>query len=131
MKKCPLALGSYFQQSDSNPGQLGLMRKHYRCAMPFSHFHLSSRIWASRISASVVNVSQMLGAVVSGLLAGTVGYRKVIFVSSIFMTVGWAFIGLSDGDFSLIMAGRLIHGGFFIGSLGQVYLSEITDAERR
>ena len=40
MKKCPLALGSYFQQSDSNPGQLGLMRKHYRCAMPFSHFHL-------------------------------------------------------------------------------------------
>ena len=79
----------------------------------------------------MVNVSQMLGAVVSGLLAGTVGYRKVIFVSSIFMTVGWAFIGLSNGDFSLIMAGRLIHGGFFIGSLGQVYLSEITDAERR
>ena len=30
-KKC---LGSFFQQSDSNPGQLGTKRERYRCAMP-------------------------------------------------------------------------------------------------
>ena len=31
-------LGSFFQQSDSNPGRLGTKRERYRCARPSPHF---------------------------------------------------------------------------------------------
>jgi MFS family permease len=73
----------------------------------------------------------MLGAILSGVLAGSIGHKKIILLSSVLMTIGWAFIGLSDGDFTLIMTGRLIHGGFFLSSVSQVYLAEVTDATRR
>ena len=83
------------------------------------------------VAASVVNISQVIGSVLSGYFAGTIGRRKVILISSVFMVVGWAFIGFSDGDYSLLMTGRLIHGFAFLASVSQVYLAEISDAHRR
>jgi MFS family permease len=79
----------------------------------------------------VVNISQVLGSVLSGYFAGTIGRKKVILISSVFMTIGWAFIGFSDGDYILIMTGRLIHGFAFLASVSQVYLAEIADVHRR
>ena len=81
--------------------------------------------------ASVVNISQVVGSVLSGYFAGTIGRKKVILASSLFMIMGWAFIGLSDGNFSLIMTGRVIHGFAFLASVSQVYLAEVSDTKRR
>ena len=67
----------------------------------------------------------------SGALAGAIGRKKVILISNIFVIVGWAFIGFSDGDFALIMIGRNIHGVVLLASLSQVYLAEVPDANRR
>ena len=83
------------------------------------------------ISASVVNISQAVGSIMSGALAGAIGRKKVILISNIFVIVGWAFIGFSDGDFALIMIGRNIHGVVLLASLSQVYLAEVPDANRR
>jgi MFS family permease len=82
-------------------------------------------------SASVVNISQVFGSVLSGYFAGVIGRKKVILISSILMTSGWALIGFSDGNYHLLMAGRLIHGFAFLASVSQVYLAEISDAKRR
>jgi MFS family permease len=67
----------------------------------------------------------------SGYFAGTIGRKKVILLSSVMMTAGWAFIGFSDGNYALLMTGRLIHGFAFLASVSQVYLAEISDAKRR
>jgi MFS family permease len=83
------------------------------------------------IAASVVNISQVLGSILTGSLAGAIGRKKVVLLSNIFIIVGWAFIGFSDGDFSLIMTGRIIHGAVFLASVSQVYLAEIADSKRR
>jgi len=82
-------------------------------------------------SASVINISQVFGSVLSGSFAGVIGRKKVILISSILMTSGWALIGFSDGNYHLLMAGRLIHGFAFLASVSQVYLAEISDAKRR
>ena len=79
----------------------------------------------------MVNISQVVGSVLSGYFAGTLGRKKVILASSLFMIIGWAFIGLSDGNFSLIMTGRVIHGFAFLASVSQVYLAEVSDTKRR
>jgi MFS family permease len=72
-----------------------------------------------------------VGSVLSGYFAGTIGRKKVILLSSVMMTAGWAFIGFSDGNYALLMTGRLIHGFAFLASVSQVYLAEISDAKRR
>ncbi len=82
-------------------------------------------------AASVVNISQIIGSVFTGSLAGMFGRKRVILLSSIFMIIGWAFIGFSDGNFALLLSGRLIHGGFFLASVSQVYLAEVSDSKRR
>lgn len=79
----------------------------------------------------MVNISQALGSVLTGSLAGAIGRKKVILLSNIFMIVGWAFIGFSNGDFGLIMAGRIVHGIVFLASVSQVYLAEVSDSKRR
>ena len=81
--------------------------------------------------ASIVNIGQIFGSIISGSLAGAYGRKKVILLSSIFMIIGWAFIGFSDGSYGLLMTGRLIHGAFFLASVSQVYLAEISDSKRR
>jgi MFS family permease len=78
-----------------------------------------------------MNISQAIGSIFSGSLAGKWGRKKAILVSNIFIVIGWALIGLSDGDFSLMMAGRNIQGAFFLASVSQVYLAEVSDAQRR
>jgi MFS family permease len=83
------------------------------------------------ITASVVNISQIIGSVFTGSLAGMFGRKRVILLSSIFMIIGWTVIGVSDGSFPLLITGRLIHGGFFLSSVSQVYLAEISDSVRR
>jgi len=40
-------------------------------------------------------------------------------------------IGLSNGDYTLLVIGRLVQGFGIMSSLSQIYLVEISDAKRR
>jgi len=58
--------------------------------------------------------------------------RKVAIVGSSFLLfLAWGLIGFSDGVYLYLVIGRVLQGFAILSSLMQVYLVEISDAQRR
>lgn len=83
------------------------------------------------ILASLINIGQVVGSVVTGILAGMLGRKVAIVGASLILVVAWGLIGFSNGVYLYLVIGRLLQGFAILSSLMQVYLVEISDAQRR
>ena len=70
--------------------------------------------------ASLSNIGQLGGAIVTGVLAGRFGRRLTIMLLCVPLLAGWVTIGLSGGNVQLIYVGRILQGVGVMSSVTQV-----------
>jgi len=73
----------------------------------------------------------VFGSVITGIIAGMLGRKVAIVGSSFLLFLAWGLIGFSDGVYLYLVIGRILQGFAILSSLMQVYLVEISDAQRR
>ena len=83
------------------------------------------------ILASLSNLGQLGGSLITGLLSNWLGRRPTIILLCIPLLSGWITVGLSGGSITWICIGRVLQGVGIMSSVTQVYLVEIADAKRR
>ena len=99
---------------------------------PVSVFALTSHIILYFIYvASLSNLGQLGGSLITGVLSNWLGRRPTIITLCAPLLSGWAIVGFSGGDFWWICLGRIFQGVGIMSSVTQVYLVEISDAKRR
>ena len=81
--------------------------------------------------ASLSNLGQLGGSLVTGVLSNSIGRRPTIILLCIPLLSGWVTVGLSGGSITCICIGRVLQGVGIMSSVTQVYLVEIADAQRR
>ena len=81
--------------------------------------------------ASLSNLGQLGGSLVTGVLSNWLGRRPTIILLCIPLLSGWVTVGLSGGSIAWICVGRVLQGIGIMSSVTQVYLVEIADAKRR
>ena len=81
--------------------------------------------------ASLINIGQVVGSVITGIIAGLLGRKVAIVGASLILVIAWGLIGFSNGIYLYLVIGRLLQGFAILSSLMQVYLVEISDAQRR
>ena len=81
--------------------------------------------------ASLSNLGQLGGSLVTGVLSNSIGRRPTIMLLCIPLLCGWVTVGLSGGSIIWICIGRVLQGVGIMSSVTQVYLVEIADAQRR
>lgn len=82
-------------------------------------------------AASIVLLSHIFGAVTSASFAGRFGRRLTMIVFNLLQVVAWATLALSNGNSTILIAGRFLQGFTLLTSVGQLYLTEITDTKTR
>ncbi len=86
---------------------------------------------------SVVVAAVLLGSVISSLFAGVLaewlGRKKVIIISAFLFTLSIPVICFSDGEFGVLMGGRILQGASagLVGVVVPMYLAECLDAGSR
>ena len=80
---------------------------------------------------SVANIGQMLGSVLGGYLANVIGRQRTMLFLNNFGIVGWAMIAASFDYVVLISIGRFLCGFGIVTATVQVYLCEVSPADRR
>lgn len=86
---------------------------------------------------SVVVAAVLLGSVISSLFAGVlaewVGRKKVIIISAFLFTLSIPVICFSNGEFGVLMGGRILQGASagLVGVVVPMYLAECLDAGSR
>ena len=102
-------------------GRFGFNKKHpaliYECLFLFP--------------ASLSNIGQLFGSPLIGLVSGLLGRRAAILLLCLPLGMGWLLCGISEGNFFLLVAGRILQGVGIMSSVAQVYLVEMADKEHR
>ncbi len=88
---------------------------------------LSDKSWI----ASVPHLGQMLGAPLAGIIANKIGRKKCLYLFSIPLICGWLALIFAHDSVPLAIVARILQGFGILPSIGQVYLSEILDKQRR
>ena len=81
--------------------------------------------------ASLSNIGQLFGSLMTGYMSGSCGRKRTIIFLCLPLIGGWTTIGLSGGDFKWLCVGRILQGLGIMSSVSQVYLVEIADSKRR
>lgn len=82
-------------------------------------------------SASLSNIGQLLGALLTGWVANQFGRKRAIMLLCVPLAFGWTIVGLSRGSVHWICVGRVCQGIGIMSSVTQVYLIEIADVNNR
>ncbi|XP_040566598.1 facilitated trehalose transporter Tret1 isoform X2 [Lepeophtheirus salmonis] len=94
-------------------------------------FQLDSKSEEASWIASIINLGQIFGALFFGAISGLIGRRMTLVFQSIPLVLGWLLIGISDGNFVIIIFGRILGGIGLISTVSQMYLVEIADSNNR
>ena len=70
--------------------------------------------------ASIVNIGQLLGSPLSGLLANVWGRKKAILLTNTVSGLGWVIVAASFSDVAAISVGRFLSGFGIVTSVIQV-----------
>lgn len=81
--------------------------------------------------ASLSNIGQLFGAIVSGMLSQRLGRKVTMMLLCFPLLAGWIVIGLSNGNLEMLYIGRILQGVGVMSSVTQVYLVEIADTSHR
>eukprot|EP00095_Tigriopus_kingsejongensis_P012514 maker-scaffold455_size166772-snap-gene-0.29 protein:Tk12514 transcript:maker-scaffold455_size166772-snap-gene-0.29-mRNA-1 annotation:"hypothetical protein BRAFLDRAFT_82927" len=92
---------------------------------------LSSKSSEASWIASLSNIGQLLGALLTGWVSNQFGRKRAIMVLCLPLALGWSMVGLSGGRFEWICVGRVLQGIGIMSSVTQVYLIEIADVANR
>ena len=82
-------------------------------------------------SASLSNIGQLAGAILTGYSANKWGRRISLMLLSVPLGLGWLVVAVSAGDFGWLVVGRMLQGVGILSSVSQVYLVEIADVSHR
>lgn len=82
---------------------------------------------------AAVLAGSVLSSLFAGMLAEWLGRKKVIIISALLFTLSIPVICFSNGEFSLLMAGRILQGASagLVGVVVPMYLAECLDANSR
>jgi MFS family permease len=82
-------------------------------------------------TASLSNIGQLLGSLISVFVSSRFGRKRGIIFFSAPLFCGWVTVLLSGGDLVAICIGRVLQGAGIMTSVTAVYLVEIAHVKRR